>query len=182
MKLIKLIRQDSYYFLLAAELVFFLALPFMPQNVWYSGPIISAGLAIILIAGINTLETKRIHRLGWTITLVFVLLSLTHNLYPLPSLFFLSFLVFFGLFVLVEIGIVRMLLWAKSIKPSFVIGSLAGYLLISLNLAFFVIAADGLFAGDVLSKSIEELGFHGILYYALVTSHQYTHLYKLFHH
>lgn len=170
MSLLKLIRQDSYHFLLAAELIFFLLLPFIPKGVWYSGPLVSTGMAIILIAGINTLKKESLKRYGWVSAVIFVILNFTHNLLPLPQLYFTSFMFFFGLLALVEAGIVHMLLWSKSVKPSFIIGSVAGYLLISLNLAFFVVAADGLAADNVLTKSIEELGFNGILYYSLVTT------------
>ena len=170
MRLFKLLQQDKYHILLASLLVFFLSIAAITKDTWYTKLIISLGLAIILVAGINTLQKRSLKRLGWVVAILFVTLNIIHNIHPIPFLHLTSFLLFIGLLSFVEIGIIRMLILAKSVKPSFIIGSIAGYLLISLNLAFFILTIDGVILGHALSVPIREIGFHGILYHALITT------------
>ena len=169
MTLIRKIREDRYYILLFLEIALIMTLPFLEHHDIVSSAIIAGLLSLILIAGINTLENRKLHRYSWWVVALFIVLTTTHSFKPFPQLYFLSYLLFFGMLVIVDIGIIRMLLWAKNVKPSFIAGSVAGYLLIGLNLAFFIIAINGIVDFNALSKPIDEIGFQGVLYFSLTT-------------
>ena len=165
---VRLIKRDKYYLLLAVQLLFLLIMPFIEINTTAAGIFNVFGLSLIMLAGLNLVEKKQVIMVGRVITILFILLVIFVHFKEYPQLYFFTFILFFGLFLVVDAKIILMLLMGKTIKPSLIAGSVAGYLMIGISLAFFIMAFSGI-AGEVLSDPIAELGFHGLIYYAFVT-------------
>ena len=168
-KIFTLLRQEKYYLLLFVELVFILFLPFFPFGSTLTTVFVAGGLSIILLAGLNSFPKKQYLVIGGKILiLVFVVLSTVFQAHHHPLLYFATFLLFFIMIVTVDINIMRNLLYTNEVTASSIAGSLAGYLMIAISFAFFVVtmSLNGL---EPLSKSLEELGFGGIMYFSLAS-------------
>ena len=168
MKFLAWLRKDKYYVLLAVQLLFLLVMPFLAINSMAANLFNVAGLSAIMLAGLNLVEHHRVVVFGRIITGIFISLVFFVQFKEFPLLYFFTFVLFFILFVVVDVHIIKSLISATNIKPSLIAGSIAGYIMIGISLAFFIISFSGL-TGEVLSSSISELGFHGLIYYAFVT-------------
>jgi voltage-gated potassium channel len=168
MKFISLLRREKYYVLLLAQVLFLMIMPFLEQNQKSTAIFNVAGLTIIMLAGINIIDSRILKITGRVITSLFLLLTIFVQFGEFPLVYFITFILFFILFVLVDIRIIQMLLYAREIKFSLIVGSIAGYLMIGISLAFFIVAFGAL-AGDVLSVAKDDLGFHDVIYFSFVT-------------
>ncbi len=168
MKFFAWIRKDKYYVLLAVQLLFLFILPFIPVSTTAAAIFNVVGLSAIMLAGLNLFEQKKVVMLGRILTAAFIALVVFVQFKEFPLLYFFTFILFFALFVLINARIILMLIHAKEIKPSLIVGSVAGYLMIGISLAFFIITFSGL-VGEVLSSNIEDLGLHGLIYYSFTT-------------
>jgi voltage-gated potassium channel len=168
MSFISLLRREKYYLLLFAQVLYLMIMPLLEQNLKSTGIFNVVGMTVIMLAGINIIDNRKLEVTGKVVTALFLLLTLFVQFGEFPILYFITFILFFIVFVLVDIRIIQMLLYAREIKFSLIAGSIAGYLMIGISLAFFIISFSAL-AGDVLSKPMDELGFHGIVYFAFVT-------------
>jgi hypothetical protein len=166
---VTLLRTEKYYLLLVVELLFLLILPFLPTSGTSTATIIAGGLSAILLAGLNAYQAKRFYKTGGIIlVVVFIFLSTLFQADHHPYLYFATFVLFFAMMIMVDFNIMQNLLLEKEIKASSIVGSLAGYLMIAIGFAFFLVtlSLNGL---EPLSKSLGELGFPGIMYFSLAS-------------
>lgn len=169
MKLSALLRLEKFYILLLVELLFILVLPLAEPNTMASKALTAIGLSLILLAAFNSLEEKKkLKRASLLVVFVFVLLTVLFQVNQHPVIYLFSFLLFLFLLISADYSIMKSLIRAKEIKASSVAGSLAGYLMIGISFAFFIVNV-GLIYAEPLSKKISELGFSGVMYYSLAT-------------
>lgn len=168
MKLVSLLRREKYYLLLFVQVLFLMIMPFLTQGEKITAFFNVSGLTIIMMAGINIIDSRMLKITGRVVTALFLLLTIFVQFGEFPILYFITFILFFILFAIVDIRIIQMLLYAKKIKISLIVGSVAGYLMIGISLAFFILSFGAL-AGEVLSVPLDDLGFHGVVYFSFVT-------------
>jgi hypothetical protein len=125
------------------------------------------GLTVIMMSGINVIHTRILKIIGRILTVLFFAFTIFVQIGEFPILYFITFILFFILFALVDARIIQMLIFTKELKFSLIAGSIAGYLMIGISLAFFIISFSAI-AGEVLSEPIDELGFHGLIYYSFI--------------
>lgn len=169
MKISSVLRLEKFYILLFVEVIFLLISSLIEPNTPGSATFTAFGLSAIIIAAINSLEEKeKLKRLAFLAVVVFILLISIFQINQHPLLYLSSFLMFFLLFVAVDVSIMNNLMRAKEIKISSIAGSLAGYLMIGISYAFLLVTL-GFLHQEPLSTSSEELGFSGMLYFAFTT-------------
>ena len=162
-------KLDRYYLLLAAQIFFITVFPLLEPAGDLSVAFGAIGLSLVLFAGLNTLRIRRrYYRYALGVAVLFVLLNVYLQFSDFPVLFAVTFVIFLILFVLVDVGIVKMLIYSKEIRRTFIVGSMAGYLMMAISLAFFIVVV-GRFDADALSRPFSEHGFGGALYFSLAT-------------
>ncbi len=163
------LKKDKYYLLLFTQLLFFGLLPVFDDNSRVSNFILPFLLSLILIAGINAIQLKKMFLyLGIASSTLFIFTAGLTDFSNEPILTLVSFLLFVSMYGFVIFRIVRALLTTHEVKISLIAGALAGYLMIGVILSFFFIMIIA-FSPDSLKIASGDAGFTSIVYYSLVT-------------
>lgn len=162
-------KLDPYRTLLAVLLLFIGILPWLDPAGKNTDLFTVCGLSLVLLAGLNVLrERQKLFRAGLTMAVLFMVMNGYLQFSDFPILFACSFSLFFLLLLFVLIENIAMLISSTEIKSSFISGCIAGYLMIAICLAFFLLVV-GSFDTQVLTVPNAEFCFNDFLYFSLVT-------------